>query len=237
MSVKQGRYDQKYLYGILKASNRSRHDQFVLRDKHTRDGIKTWLSVVETYSNAGCETLKVRELQKKLTHPYTDDFPGKLPKYLDIYGAALHELIVLHLTNIWSDQRKKEQLINNLSEEPTLHANILELTRHPEFTFNETVKHLQHDYAYQSIGTTKTPSLSYKTLVIDEDMDTDYAWLDMEQTVALVNKLSAETTHVQVYNTLSSTTVRDSLRIPPAVWERLEPTLRQKITHIKCDKI
>ena len=123
--------------------------------------------------HAGCETLKVRELQTKLQCPYTDNFPGKLPKYLDIYGAALHELIVLHPVDVWSDIRKKEQLVNNLSAEPKLQAIILDLSRHPDLTFNETVKRLRHDYAHTSNAHNKTPSLSYNTTAVEDAMETE----------------------------------------------------------------
>ena len=50
---------------------------------------------------------------------------------------------------------------------------------------------------------------------------------------AIIQKLSTEMSPVQVYNTLQSPTMRESLRIPNAIWRELEPELRSKMMEIR----
>ena len=57
--------------------------------------------------------------------------------------------------------------------------------------------------------------------------------MNYNDAIRLVNKIATETSTEAAYRVLQSRTYRESLRIPNAIWKRLEPALQEKLRKIR----
>ena len=246
INVRQADYDRKYLFGILKATNRGREDQFLEKFKLSQDGIKTWQGFQKVYSQmtGGAKDLKLEQLEDAISVKYHSQDISHMIEYLDNFEKQMQQIDTLTEGTGYSEMQKRRKLISNLGETPAI-AHLLQYVRDNSLSFEDTTEYLRHNIPRTPGGATKGSSsrkgkggaqatFNVTSSPGNEEEETQ-DFLNVEDTTALINHMASETSFTHVYNALSSPSLRQKLLIPKAIWVRLEPELRKKIEEIRKD--
>ena len=250
VSIPQVKADATYLYGMLFASNRGRDDKILMRHSTDQDGIAAWIAFKEDYGNNGSKELKVNELEvaiKKMYDPTKEGVAG----YIDRFSAQMQELESL-IPGQYGEAMKKRLILSNMSTSSELTYFVQTCRDNPSMSFKDVTTYFrrnaawmdQHQHSRQKLSSHRSGSNTMLRVGMEEDEDlvTDHVTevsqetnlnLNLEETTALIHKLSSETSVYNTYQSLQSKTFRESLRIPDSIWNMLEPSLRKKIDEIR----
>ena len=236
-SIKQAQFDKKYLYGILVTTNRNRDNKHILKYANSQDGISTWIAFRKSYAHDGSKELKIEKLEDAINTAFTAEYSGGMQQYIDDFQTTMERIDTLAPED-YSDDKKKRLLIRNVRHVQEI-AHLVQRCRDDEsMSYDDAAAYLRVNSILIDTLSRPTKKASPSTMLRvetnsrhqEEELESE---LDIEETYALVNHMIAETSISHAYNALTSRTLRENLRIPNAIWRRLEPELQEKIREIR----
>ena len=241
ISAKQFKYDIQYLYGLLQGATKGYDNPHVIANRKTKDGIRTWLGIVQDNDHDGSLQLRKTKLKMEIEKKYhsRDD----IGVYLNHFHSISQQLKALD-SNKWTDNELKETLLEKLQSDPSLTPLIWECEKDVNMTLLDCIMYIKSKalVAQYHQRSTTTPRRVQKTQGsqsvdnVDEDMEDD---MQVDDEVSIRNAFKTIESIVQAdglvkaYNTLSSQEIRRQLNIPSPVWAELEPELREKVMAAK----
>ena len=147
-----------------------------------------------------------------------------------------------------SDSTKKKQLLKNIKNQKQILHLVTNCEDSPEKSYNATVVYLRNKLVKHKamlepkkvvknstmLNTRTEDSLNqlFKTSMSINDSPPSEE-KTYEDVMLTIHHLSTEMTVFQVYNTLQSSTVRESLDIPKSIWLELEPAFKKRVNEIR----
>ena len=252
--VKQARYDIKWLYGVLKSSNRHREDQYIEANAGAQDGVLTWMGLLRSYSKSApsVKQSKIDKLIDIVAKPYTQLGTEGIIDWMDKFETAYTSLDTLTGGTRYTEALMLQDLKRHLKGIPEI-AHLLQKISDEDKDFTEAVDYIRgnvHNTYTQGRGRSRShrihntvleeepdpPSLSQNFNSNDsEELVPTRAYLTAQEAVDLTNRMVEESNHdyTFVLNTLSSPVVRESLLIPNAIWVKLEKSLQNKLIEVR----
>ena len=251
--IKQAQWDRRYMYGILKSTTRGFEEKTTNEYQSSQDGFAVWALLKEQYANEGSKDQRIDSLEAEAQTPFVPHAGKKVVDYIDHFECVVTQLSTLSPQD-WNETRKKKLLRSNLLPIGVQIAHLLQHVKdNPSFLFHDMVEYLLEalfDYDdKQSKPSLKTLNHTFANLDLhskdsggdDSSMHSMHStnipppveYLTQEAVAQLVTNLTKEIGLVKAHYTLQSNTMRESLRIPPLIWTKLEPMMRQKIDAIR----
>ena len=234
---KQAQYDRTYLFGMIVSTSTNAYNKSITKYKATQDGILTWMELQKLYAHDGSKELKLGQLQAKLQVPYIPGQKGGLSHYIDQFQDTMERVEDL-APEPQSDWGKKQLLIRNIKDGPEYL--VMYCRNAHEMSYEEVAVFLrsnaiQNDSKNRS-SRRKSPNAMLAAMIEDDDNEVlpKSQFLNMEDTISLVNTMTKESSLVQVYQALSTSKyVRDGLSIHPDIWHKLDQAMKEKILEIR----
>src|SRR6056300_1509729 len=173
-------------------------------------------------------------------------------EYFDSFETDMSECVGLGIIS-FDDVAKRKLLCDNLLGLEEL-GNTLDDCEEKNMTYDESLKHIRKKvYRYKRVQHRKKKGQSSVLLKTETSLqendnmappnsppnnhDFGPSFEDhYKEATAVIQTLATDMSPVQIYNTLQSPAMRESLRIHPAIWRELEPELRTKMIEIR-DKV
>ena len=231
ISVAQFQCDTVFLYGLLQSATKKSINSHILQHRHDKDGLAVWIKFKKSYAYGGSKNIKSEDLEEKLYAHYDPRQYKGIVEYIDSFQLWMEELEALG-TRTYSDYDKKRLLLKNLKSDIRLLSLIQVCQDDMLRDFETTANYLRENGMSldRSLSRFKNSKSRMLHMVQEENEDNEDEW---ERCVQVVQNLVEETSAIQAYNTLQSSTIRSSLHIPPAIWNRLEPQMKAKINEIR----
>ncbi|MEM7375623.1 MAG: reverse transcriptase domain-containing protein, partial [Bacteroidota bacterium] len=239
ISVTQFTYDTQYLYGLLRSATKSIANPIVLRHKQDKDGLKVWISFLNTYSHGGSKEVRIHDLEERIYGHYSPKIHKTVTQFVDRFQTWMEEL--QGLGAVYPEEKKKRLLLRSLGSAPNI-VHLLQVCRdNLRIDFAQTCDYIRSNSMW--LEKMEKPSTNSSMLyAAHEQPPSDevstankVTQLDMDGTIALVKEMSSDTSIAHVYNTLQSSSLRNILQIPSEIWKQLEPELKSRIIDVKKD--
>ena len=247
VSPLQVAFDVEYLYGILQSATKSRKIATILRHEATSNGLAAWLELQESYDFGGSKEDKSDDLEEALSKPYNRAEHGNVIKFLDLFEANMTEINGLGY-KYYNNMERKKELLRKVTKISGMVTFVQKCEDDPGMSYEESLAYLRKKcYKHKSIIDARPSAKDSHMLrtgnihdepgpLIDppKPMEVDQFSEDLyADAVATIQRLHTEMNPVQVYNALQSPLVRESLKIPNAIWRELEPQMRSKLIEIR----
>ena len=232
ISFPQFKHDIEHLYGILLSATKDYDNPNILRNKSTRDGLLTWLGLIEDNGHLGSTELKEATLEDNIAKPYDPKAFKSIADYLDKFHSWTHQLEAIASKedgNIYSDAFFKKRLLKNLSRDISLLPLIRDCKKNRTMTMMDSVVHIKQHAMFEQAAIAKaTMSPSMRRLHLAMDITKEDEEEDEDDTVDTamdtIQQMVEQEGIVVAYNTLKQERVRESLFIPQAVWKENHPS-------------
>ena len=229
ISKKQFQHDVTHLYGILQSSTKDFDCGHVLAHRKTQDGLLAYLEMEAENQYDGSKTLKEEELDENIKEPYDERKWSNLVSYVARFKTWVHQLSALEASSM-DDREKKKQLLRNLQTDHDLSGLIQTCKDNTSWGFHKSAHHLTTNRLPLKRNLAKSGRRGVNTTTLDlgppeEDPHS--------RAMNTIQDLVDEQGLIKAYNTMQSTTVRNSLSVPDLIWDKLEPDMRKKILEIK----
>ena len=229
ISIKQFKYDIKYLFGFLRSSTKKIDNPYIMQHNHDKDGLLVWIKFEKAYAFGGSRFMRSEELEDKLLTRYNPREYSGVADYIDKFQSWVEQLDALG-TREYNDSSKKRILLRNLKTDHNLLTLIQICKDDEDRDFNDTADYLRENGTSMDRALKKITTRSSKMLNTTKEPSDD---LSMEQVCNMVEQMTMEMPFSRVYSTLNSPIMRSSLHIPNDIWQELEPQMKEKMLEIK----
>src|SRR5687768_14459010 len=225
--------DRNYLFGILMTATSHMQNKIIIKYQNTKDGILAWSEFKKEYGYEGSKDLRLKFLEDIARKPYTKNTPGGFGSYIDHFQAHIGELESM-VPDEYYDAKKKRLLLMNIRDADGM-AHLLQKCRDdPTMSFDTCATYIK-EYAalVEKTNMAKPP----RTLMHGAD-NFDFKHepeptKSLEGVCQLFHTMSKASGLRSAYNVLQSKDFRESLYIPQAIWNELEPSIRQEVMKAK----
>jgi NACalpha-BTF3-like transcription factor len=250
----QAKYDKSYLFGILTSSCRQIVNKVMLENSKEHDGIAAWNQMIRNYDHGGSKEVRVEEIEKGLRILYSTKCKGGLTQYIERFQTLMAEMDNIAPLE-FTDDRKQRLLIKNIQCTPCWRP----FTQHcvdENLSYSKTAKYLrryaminEHDNAAQTL---EPIPMDVSTDDKEENQEREKKrsrseneqaeeqkeppHLTHQETCDLFAKVAKEISPLSAYQTFSSHTIRQSLRISDNIWDELGPMVKDTINAIDAKK-
>ena len=211
-------------------------NKIIIKYQGNQDGILAWIEFKKEYGYEGSKDLRIEYLEGIAQKPYTNNTPGGLGSYIDHFQAHIGELETI-VPNEYTDAKKKRLLLSNIREADGV-AHLLQKCRDDPSMSLETCATYIKEYAalVEKTNQVKPPrSLMHVAESYESDSDHKHepSTKTMDEVCKIFHTMSKATGLKSAYNTFKSRDFRESLYIPQAIWEELEPSLQEEVLKAK----
>ena len=179
---------------------------------------------------------KIHHKLKSIIHkPYSLNTSGGLVAFVDTFQTSIEELGTLHLSYA-PDEFKRDLLIDTLRPLPECVYMVDHITDN-QLDFSEACAYLREKALFT--GLLQTPSRrKFQKATIEEfnTVEEETGDDDVKKMFNTVSQLATETGQPlsQLFSTMtSSPTMRESMRIPDALWNKLSVEIKKEINRIR----
>jgi hypothetical protein len=226
VSTPQAYADRTFLYGALMSATSHMKNKIIIKHEQTRDGILAWMEFKKEYGYEGSKDLRTEFLEATVQKPYTNHTPGEIGTYIDQFQANIGELETI-LPNEYNDDKKKRLLLMNIREADGIAHLIQKCRDDPKMSYDKCATYLRECSALVEKSTRAKPprQLMHVAEKYDSDSESEAPGKSYDEVCKLFHTMSKASGLKSAYNTFKSKDFRESLYIPQAIWDELEPSI------------
>ncbi|HEY8522856.1 MAG TPA: hypothetical protein VIL14_03765, partial [Nitrososphaeraceae archaeon] len=230
ISIPQAKHDRQFLYGMLLTATIKLQHKTIIKYQKGYDGIMAWDELIAEYECDGFMELRVEQLETLIHVPYNTS--ESVVKYIEKFQAYLEELISMK-PNDYSNSTMKRMLLKSLKTAPHIAHLVQKCRDSSSMNYDDTARYLRsNSILVDNVNSLKPPSrlmhVEDRTSRIEEPKDKT-----LEQVTQLFHTIATQNGMYTTYKMFNTQQFRDSLRIPPAIWAELEPSIREKINEAR----
>ena len=236
VNYNQALYDRKYLFGILQTVTRAGGAGYkhVLKHLKRTDGFKAWKDMANDAAYDGSKNVKISKLKAIIHKPYSTNIQGGLVAFVDTFQTSIEELGTLHLSYA-PDTFKRDLLIDTLRPLPECVYMVDHITDN-HLDFSAACAYLREKALFSGMHQSSGRRKFHKVVTEDESVHEDTSEDNVTKVFTTVTQLASETGQSlsQVFSTMTaSPTLRESMRIPDALWDKLSVEIKKEINKIR----
>ena len=226
VSYAQAVYDRNYLYGILVTATMNLQHKTILKFEKSQDGILAWEEFKQDFEYDGSKELRLEQLESLASKPYSSSEAGGMSSYIDKFQSYMAELETINPTE-YTDYRKKRTLLANIRQAEGV-AHLIQKCRDDKFmSYDQCAAYLRENALYiDRVNQAKTPS---RLLHVQEEPEPVIEEKSVEEVTRLFSTMAQASNMHQTYKMFNTKSFRESLSIPDAIWNELEPLVKDKI--------
>src|SRR5688572_5793765 len=226
VSTPQAYTDCQYLFGILMNATALMENKIIIKYQSSKDGIMAWSEFKKEYGFEGSKDLRIEFLESMAQKPYTNSNPGGLSAYIDHFQAHVGELETIVPTE-YTDAKKKRLLLLNIREADGVAHLIQKCRDNSSMSYGACAIYLKECAALiDKTNKTKSPRvLMHVKNKYESDHEHEPDTKTVDEVCKIFHTMSKASGFKSAYNTFKSKDFRESLYIPQAIWDELEPSL------------
>lgn len=227
VSHPQAHFDRNYLYGMLMLATQSQQHKTLMKYEDTKDGILAWAELKKENDHNGSKELRLEQLEHQLTIPYSTRDAGGIATYIDKLQVIVQELEALD-PNDYGDDRKKRLLLTNVKPAAGIEHLIQKCRDKKYMTFNASAAYLrQNAILIDHNNQNKQPS---RLMHVGHEEELS---MTLDRAGHIFTTMAEENGLEFTYKVFNTRSLRENLSIPPNIWNKLEPSIREKINEIR----